>query len=192
MKRILTVLKVITGLLLLPFVIVGYVIAAIFGLVYLNLPGTKRKAAERYDELKEHIRTKWVADEKYLYVHCFDGKLADFVHTTVIPRYKEHIIVDRYDSQAKKWVSDYSDEEKRDDSIAWGIFGDDGHADIIVVGLLRKTSFLDEESYLSFERKVRDKEDFFKSPQGREYSREAAEKEIVIYIERTLDEWGCR
>lgn len=118
-------------ILLIPLIILLIPIVLIAGAV--DKPFAKRRKAN----LKETIAKDWIPRQKYVYIGYNDDlAITQYLEQSIFPRYKEHIIYDKWSSKDNEWSESEPDTYRRVTSIWQDVIGDFDGDPICIVAVL--------------------------------------------------------
>lgn len=118
-----------------PFFIVLVILTAPFALIFslLRLPFARR----RTENLKHVITKDWIVRKKYVYIgYHADSPIAQYIEREILPKYKAHIIYDKWSDKGNEWKKSEPDTYRRVTTIWQDIAGDFDGDPICIVGVI--------------------------------------------------------
>jgi 6-pyruvoyl-tetrahydropterin synthase len=170
-----------------PFFILLVIILMPFALFFslARWPFAKRRIVR----LKEIITEDWLPRKKYIYIGYNDDlPITKHIEQEILPKYKDHVIYDKWSSKDNKWEKSEPDTHNRVTTIWQDIASDfDGEAICILAVLTPKQNQITKETldvyYFNYTK------DGLVFLEGRELSLGDAEKKIDNDIKAGVASW---
>lgn len=170
-----------------PFFVLLVIVLAPFALFFslVRVPFAKRRIAK----LNEIITSDWLPRKKYIYLNYDDDfPLVEFVERSLILKYGNHLIFDKWSAIDSEWIKNEPDTYHRVTAIQQDIAGDfDGDSHLLVAVLTPEKARLTEDmaNVLYFNQSI----DGYVDLRGEDIAVEEAKKRISSEIEAGLHQW---
>lgn len=189
MTAIITIFKKIFATPLLLIILIPLIILALPFLIIaalLSIPFGKK----RLRSLPKILKNDWEPKQKFIYIGLTSGyELADYIKSEIIPKNKQHIIWDEWDTERGEWNESEPDTTKRVTTFWQDIGGDFDGEPMIIVATYTPGDYAiskDSNNFHQF---------FFKDKQGKtiynteELNVEDAKKKVAAIVKDSLAAW---